>query len=192
MPPLSVPGLHNRANAAATLAVADILKIKKEVTQKSVAEFSGTWRRLEKIGKTSEGTIIYDDYAHHPSEIKASLQALRELYPKGKHNMIILFQPHLYSRTKALFHDFAKSFDDADQVLLLPIYFAREDKDDSVSSDKLAEAIMVEKGQALSFPDFETAEHFVKSMNLGPKDVFVTMGAGEAYKILEKVWGLRG
>src|SRR3989344_5344773 len=79
VPPLSVPGLHNRANAAATLAVADILKIKKEVTQKSVAEFSGTWRRLEKIGKTSEGTIIYDDYAHHPSEIKASLQALREL-----------------------------------------------------------------------------------------------------------------
>src|SRR3989344_2914094 len=83
IPKLSVPGLHNRMNAAAAFAVANLLGIKNETIQKSLAEFSGTWRRLEKKGKTKEGTIIYDDYAHHPTEIKASLQALRELYPSN-------------------------------------------------------------------------------------------------------------
>lgn len=190
VPKLSVPGLHNRMNAAAALAVADILNIKTEVAQRSLTKFSGTWRRLEKKGKTKEGTIVYDDYAHHPTEIKASLQALRELYPKESKKITVLFQPHLYSRTKALFNDFAKSFEEADQVLLLPIYFAREAKDESVSSEKLAKAISLEGKNAQAFLDFETAEIFVKSLKLGSKDVFVTMGAGEAYKVAEKVFKL--
>ncbi|MEK7088676.1 MAG: Mur ligase family protein, partial [Patescibacteria group bacterium] len=109
VPKLSVSGEHNRMNAAATLAVADFLNIKEEEAQKSIAQFSGTWRRLEKRGKTKNGTIVYDDYAHHPTEIKASIEALRELYPVGEKKITILFQPHLYSRTKALFNDFAKS-----------------------------------------------------------------------------------
>lgn len=200
VPKLSVPGLHNRMDAAAALAVADVLNIKKEIAQKSLAEFSGTWRRLEKKGKTKEGTIIYDDYAHHPTEIKASLQALRELYPQDKspslktsadqRKITVLFQPHLYSRTKALFNDFAKSFKGADQVLLLPIYFAREAKDESVSSEKLAKAINLAGENALSFSSFELAETFVKNLKLGSKDVFVTMGAGEAYKVSDKVFSL--
>jgi UDP-N-acetylmuramate--alanine ligase len=197
VPKLSVPGLHNRMNAAAALAVADFLHIDEKVAQKSISEFSGTWRRLEKRGQTAAGTIIYDDYAHHPTEIKASLQGLRELYPKGGENkkkITVLFQPHLYSRTKALFNDFAKSFKDADQVLLLPIYFAREAKDESVSSEKLVEAInktIAETGEnAQAFANFELAEKAVLALNLGPKDVFVTMGAGEAYKVADKVFDL--
>ncbi len=188
VPKLSVPGGHNIMNAAASLAVADFLNIDLDVAKKSLAKFSGTWRRLEKIGVTKEGIIIYDDYSHHPTEIKAAIQGLRELYPKGEKNITVLFQPHLYSRTKALFADFAKSFKGADRVLLLPIYFAREDPDPSVSSEKLAEAIKLAGDNVQAFSTFELAENFVKKLNLGEKDVLVTMGAGEAYKVADKVF----
>ncbi|HTE48946.1 MAG TPA: Mur ligase family protein [Candidatus Paceibacterota bacterium] len=188
VPKLSIPGEHNRMNAAAAMAVADILNIKKENAQKSLSEFSGTWRRLEKKEQTREGTVVYDDYAHHPTEIKASLQALRELYPKSKKKITVIFQPHLYSRTKALFNDFVKSFKEADEVFLLPIYFAREDKDETVSSEKLALAIEANGQKSQAFKDFETAEKAVLAMKLGPKDVFVTMGAGEAYKVADSVF----
>ncbi len=187
VPKLSVPGMHNRKNAAVALAVADILNINEEVAKNSLVKFSGTWRRLELKGETENGTIIYDDYAHHPTEIKASIEALRELYPAGEKKLTILFQPHLYSRTKAFFDDFATSFKGADRVLLLPIYFAREAQDPSVSSEKLAQAIIVAGESAQAFPDFESAESFVKTLNLEKNDVFVTMGAGEAYKVADKV-----
>ena len=185
VPKLSVPGTHNRLNAAAALAVAEMLNIPEELAQKSLAEFSGTWRRLEKKGETKEGAIVYDDYAHHPTEIRASLQALRELYPKA--GITILFQPHLYSRTKAFFEEFATSFKGANKVMLLPVYFAREEKDESVSSEKLAEAIKKTGEKAEAFADFASAEVAVAALNLGSEDIFVTMGAGEAHKVAEKV-----
>lgn len=188
VPKLSVPGLHNRMNAAAAFAVANILNIKEEITKKALSEFSGTWRRLEKKGETKDGVIIYDDYAHHPTEIKASLNALKELYLGKDKKITVLFQPHLYSRTKAFFDDFSNSFSDAGQVLLLPIYFAREDKDESVSSEKLALAINKIGQEAKAFSSFEEAETFIKGLNLGSNDVFVTMGAGEAYKVADKVF----
>ncbi len=190
VPKLSVPGEHNRMNAAAAMAVADVLNIDKEIAKRALSEFSGTWRRLEKRGQTEKGTIIYDDYAHHPTEIKASLEALRELYPTGEKKIIVLFQPHLYSRTKALFNDFAKCFKGADNIFLLPIFFAREAKDESISSEKLASAITLAGDKAKAFPDFELAEAYIKELNLGENDIFVTMGAGEAYKVADKVFHL--
>ena len=206
VPKLSVPGNHNRMNAAAVLGLSNLLNFDEITVGMSLEEFSGTSRRLDKKGKTQEGTIVYDDYAHHPTEIKASLQALRELYPHTNDigvgvypakKITVLFQPHLYSRTKALFNDFAKSFKDADRILLLPIYFAREAKDPSVSSEKLAEAINLtpnpsplKRADAQAFPDFESAEKAVLGLNLGPNDVFVTMGAGEAYKVADKIFKL--
>ena len=190
VPELAVPGAHNRLDAAAAYAVAEILGIQEGITQKSLAEFGGTWRRLEKKGVTAEGTVVYDDYAHHPTEVRASLQALREIYPKGEKNIVVIFQPHLYSRTKALFADFVTCFKEADRVLLLPIYFAREDKDESVSSEKLAEAMSKNGVQVQAFADFESAEQAVLAFNLGSNDVFVTMGAGEANKVSEKVFKL--
>ncbi len=186
VPKLLVPGVHNRMNAAAALTVADILNVNKNEAEKAVAGFSGTWRRLDKKGETKDGTIVYDDYSHHPTEIKAAIQGLRELYPDKK--ITILFQPHLYSRTKALFADFAKSFKGADKMLLLPIYFAREAKDDSISSEKLADAICQAGENAQAFADFETAENFMKGLKFGSNDVFVTMGAGEAYKVADKIF----
>ncbi|PIP69268.1 UDP-N-acetylmuramate--L-alanine ligase [Candidatus Nomurabacteria bacterium CG_4_9_14_0_2_um_filter_32_10] len=188
VPKLSVPGVHNRMNAAVVLALADILNIKEKNVQKSLSEFSGTWRRLEKRGETSAGTIIYDDYAHHPTEIKASLEALRELYPVGEKKITVLFQPHLYSRTKALFNNFSKCFKVADNIFLLPIFFAREEKDESISSEKLALAISLAGDKAKAFSDFKMAEDFIKELNLGKDDVFITMGAGEAYKVADKVF----
>lgn len=190
VPKLSVPGEHNRMNAACALAVADILKIRDEVVQDSLAQFAGTWRRLEKKGVTKEGVIIYDDYAHHPTEVRASLQALRELYPKVEKKIIVVFQPHLYSRTKALFDEFVTCFDEADQVYLLPIYFAREAPDPEISSEKLALAIKEHGQEVYAFADFNETEKAIKALNLGPNDVLVTMGAGEAYKVADAVFKL--
>jgi len=186
VPKLSVPGEHNRKNAACALAVADILGIPEEVSKRALMNFTGTWRRLERRGVTEEGTIIYDDYAHHPTEVRASIQALKESYPDKK--LTIVFQPHLYSRTKALFDDFAKCFHGADLVVLLPIYFAREVPDESISSGKLAEAVCANGDKAIAFTDFELAEEYLKGMTFGPDDIFVTMGAGEAYKIADNIF----
>jgi UDP-N-acetylmuramate--alanine ligase len=201
VPKLLIPGEHNRKNAAAALAVADMLGIPEKTAQNSLAKFEGAWRRLEKRKETAGGTIIYDDYAHHPTEVRASLAALRELFPKGtspsheatanqRKKITVVFQPHLYSRTKALFDDFTKAFHDADQVVLLPIYYAREDKDESISSGKLAEAICKNGDKAIAFTDFELAEEYLKGGTFGENDVFVTMGAGEAYKVADKVFNL--
>ncbi|MEK7572272.1 MAG: cyanophycin synthetase [Patescibacteria group bacterium] len=190
VPKLSIPGEHNRQNAGLALAVAEILGIDESISKKSLENFQGTWRRLEKRGETKDGTIIYDDYAHHPTEVRASIEALRELYPIREKKITIVFQPHLYSRTKALFNDFAKCFKGADRIILLPIYFAREDKDESISSGKLAEAICLAGEKAIAFTDFELAEEYLKGQTFGKDDVFVTMGAGESYKVAEEVFPL--
>ena len=192
VPKLSVPGAHNRLNAAAALAVAEIFKIPAETAQKSLAEFTGTWRRLEKRFETKAGTIVYDDYAHHPTEIRASLSALRELYPKGIKKLTVVFQPHLYSRTKAFFTEFTESFDEADRIVFLPIYFAREDPDPSVSSEKLAQKVAERGSDARFYSDFASAASFIKGLALGENDVLVTMGAGEAYKVADLLFSPEG
>ena len=183
VPKLLVPGEHNRKDAAAALAVADYLGIPMDVAVIGIAQFKGTWRRLEMKGKTAAGTVVYDDYAHHPTEVKASLSALRELYPRGETKVHVLFQPHLYSRTKALFSEFSEAFTEADTVSFLPIYFAREEADPTISSEILAEAVAKHVPGARAFASFDDAEAFFKGAALGSSDVFVTMGAGQAYKI---------
>lgn len=183
VPTLAVAGVHNRFNAAAALAVADHLGVPLNEAAAALAGFQGTWRRMEHKGTTASGTIVYDDYAHHPTEIRASIQALRELYPAGEKKLTIIFQPHLYSRTKAFFSEFVESFTGADTVRFLPIFFAREEADPSVSSAKLAAAVAEHVPDTAAFADFAEAEAFVKSAQYGMFDVVVTMGAGEAYKV---------
>jgi UDP-N-acetylmuramate--alanine ligase len=187
LPTLSFPGLHNRQNGASAKAVGVLLGIPEEKINMSLQNFSGTLRRLEKKGITAGGAIVYDDYAHHPTEAKASLEALREIYPSGEYKITVVFQPHLYSRTKALFDDFIPAFDEADVVGFLPIYFAREDLDPEVSSEKLALEISKHKQNIFSFGTFDEAEDYLRKSNLGEKDVIVTMGAGEAYKVGESL-----
>jgi UDP-N-acetylmuramate--alanine ligase len=187
VPKLMVPGEHNRKDAACALAVARALGVPDSVSGPALVSFAGTWRRLENRGTTNAGVIVYDDYAHHPTEAKASLQALRELYPKGQKRITVLFQPHLYSRTKALFADFVTAFTEADAVFFLPIYFAREAHDPTVSSELLAQAVSEHVHGARAFADFTEAEDYFLSAGLGSDDVVVTMGAGEAYKIGTKM-----
>lgn len=183
---LKIPGVHNKSNAAAAFAVASILATSYTEANDALNQFPGTWRRFEYKGVLSNGTLIYDDYAHHPAEIKATLQGFRELYPKSEGWAItVIFQPHLFSRTKLLLPDFATSFSDADMVLVLPIYYAREEDDGTISSKILADKINQAGVKAESFSDFETAQNYIKVWlpKMNEKDVVVTMGAGEAFKI---------
>ena len=182
MPPLKlqVPGMHNQLNAAAALAVADILKIPKVEAEAALKHFPGTWRRFEYKGKTVNGALIYDDYGHHPTEIKATLKAAREQFPKQK--IVVAFQPHLYSRTKLLFNDFAKSFSNADEVLLAPIYAAREPNDPDISSGLLAEKIKKEGKNATAFENFNIlTEHLLQ--RISSDQVIITLGAGDIFKV---------
>jgi UDP-N-acetylmuramate--alanine ligase len=179
---LKIPGEHNKEDASLALAVADILGIDKKLAKKSLEEFSGTWRRFEYKGITKNGVLVYDDYGHHPTEIKATLAGAREFF--GKKKIFVAFQPHLYSRTKILLNDFSKAFKDADEVLIAPIYAAREKLDPTITSEILAKKIKNTK--ALAFNDFGEIEEYL-SKKLKNGNVLITVGAGDIYKIGENL-----
>ena len=129
-------------NAAAATSVAQFLGVEKSVSDDALENFAGTWRRFEYKGEVN-GAPVYDDYGHHPTELRATFAGVRELYPDRK--LKVVFQSHTYSRTAALFDDFVDVLATADEVYLLPIYAAREENTWGVTSEKLASAI-VEKG----------------------------------------------
>ncbi len=183
---LKIPGIHNKKDAAAAVAASSVIGVPRDIAEKYVCNFPGTWRRFEFKGKLKEGTLVYDDYAHHPTEIMATLEGFRELYPKGDGwKIIVIFQPHLFSRTKLLLQDFAKSFGDADEVVLLPIYYAREVDDGSISSEILSNEINKNSSNSKYFNDFESVNKYmeIKLPSLNDKYIVVTMGAGEAFKV---------
>ena len=183
---LKIPGVHNKKDAAAAIAVGELVGIEKVEGEKAVMQFPGTWRRFEFRGELKSGAKVYDDYAHHPTEISSTLEGFRELYSKSDGwNITVIFHPHLYSRTKLLLNDFAKSFGDADKVLILPIYYAREVDDGTISSEILSERINVHEDSRISeaFGSFENLEAKLGTERFGPKDIIVTMGAGEAFKV---------
>lgn len=170
---LTVLGEHNKKNAQLALALSDSLGFDQAEARKGLLAFRGTWRRLEYKGIWHD-IAMYDDYGHHPTEIQATLQALREKYPHGKYNLIAVFQPHLYSRTKLLLDDFAVSFSDADKICILPIYAAREQDDETISSEDLVEKTT----NAIYMETFDEIKKYV----LGKphyNTVLVTIGAGD-------------
>lgn len=170
---LSVLGEHNKSNAQLVLALAETLSLSEDAARKGLLAFRGTWRRLEYKGIWHD-IALYDDYGHHPREIQATLQALREKYPHGKYNLIAVFQPHLYSRTKLLLDDFSTSFFDADKICIMPIYAAREVDDETISSLDLVEKTT----NAIAMETFEEIKKYV----LGRphyNTVLVTIGAGD-------------
>lgn len=171
---LKQPGVHNRLNAAAALTVAKREKLDADQAKETLTQFSGTWRRFEFKGECN-GAIVYDDYAHHPTEIRATINAARELYPDRK--LTIVFQPHTYSRTKALFTDFAKAFGQADAVIVLPIYAAREQNESGVSSRELSVKAIEFSPDARFIETLEAAEQYLRT-TLTNNDVVVIMGAG--------------
>lgn len=177
---LRVPGEHNVLNALAAIAMADYIKVDRIAVKASLAEFNGTERRFEHKGEFGGVTVI-DDYAHHPSEIRATLAAAVN-YPHKK--LWCVFQPHTYSRTKAFMDDFARALSKADAVVLADIYAAREKDNMGVSSEILCEKIKELGTECYYFPSFTKIEEFVKK-TCAPGDMLITMGAGNIVNVGE-------
>lgn len=180
---VAVPGEHNRQNAAAAYAAAMALGADAEKVKESLKKFSGTWRRFEKKGQTPGGALVYDDYAHHPTEIRATLAGAREAFPDKK--VVAVFQPHLFSRTKELLGEFSESFSHADEVLVLPIYASREKFDASISSEMLVQATAVNHGSVRTARSFE--EVSLRLRDYGEESVIFTLGAGDVYKVSDSL-----
>lgn len=186
---LPVPGAHNQENAACALTAAHVLGVSSKKALKALAGFLGTWRRFDFRGKTKRGALVYDDYAHNPDKVRAAIAGFREAHPK--HRLVVVFQPHLYSRTKTLLPEFSESFDDADEVIVVPIFAARELPDKKISSKILAERIQKHikdsklRAPLVSYsPDVKRlAQNLRKRISKG--DVVVTMGAGDIYRIVD-------
>ena len=181
---LGVPGEHNVYNALAAIALCRDLGIDMEHIRAGLKKFTGTNRRFEKKGEIGGVTII-DDYAHHPQEIAATLAAAKN-YPHRE--IWCVFQPHTYTRTKALMEDFAKALSAADHVVLADIYAARETDNLGISSGTLAEKIAALGTDTHYFPSFDAIETFLLE-NCVNGDLLITMGAGDIVKVGEKLLG---
>lgn len=182
---LSVPGEHNILNALASFTCAHILGVDVDDIVKTLGKYTGTQRRFDVLGRTSNGLKIVDDYAHHPTEIKATLAAVRNM----KHNNLwCLFQPHTYTRTMALLDDFSTAFDEADKIVLAEIYAAREKNIYKISSRTLMNRIKEEdpSKEVYFFKDFDEIANFVYN-NAEEGDLVITMGAGDIYKVGEMI-----
>ena len=178
---LNVPGEHNVLNAMAAFVTTSYLGVDIPVIQQTLKEYSGTNRRFDYIGTTEKGVKVIDDYAHHPTEIKATLAAAKNV----KHNKLwLIFQPHTYTRTKALFNEFVDAFLDADVVILTDIYAAREKDVYNISSYKLVTAMKAKHPDKPVYyvKDFEDIAKYIEKF-AGKDDIVMTMGAGDVYKV---------
>lgn len=181
---LSVPGEHNVQNALASVALADYLGCSRDGVRRALQHFNGTDRRFEYKGSLG-GVRIIDDYAHHPTEIAATLKAASN-YP---HNRLwCVFQPHTFTRTKAFLHEFAEALSHADRVVLADIYPARETDHLEISSQTLLEELKKLGCECSYFPSFDEIENFLLE-NCINGDLLITMGAGDIVKIGENLLG---
>ena len=181
---LKVPGSHNVSNALAAIALARLLQIPDDVIVKGLGSFTGTDRRFQYKGEVA-GVTIVDDYAHHPTEIQATLNAAHN-YPHKK--LWCVFQPHTYTRTKALLPEFAQALKLADHVVLADIYAARETDNLGISSKDLQARIQELGTPCEYFPAFDEIENFLLN-NCEAGDLLITMGAGDVVKIGEQLLG---
>ncbi len=179
---LSVLGRHNVLNSLAAIAATYVNNIPIEDAIIGLKNYKGVERRLEEKGYY-KGTKIMDDYAHHPTEIKSSIHAIKNAC-KGK--LYTIFQPHTYTRTKLLLDAFANSFDESDVIIITDIYAAREKDYGDIHSKTLRDAISDHRDNAFYISGFEDIVKFIKE-NIKKDDVVVTMGAGDVYKIGEMI-----
>jgi UDP-N-acetylmuramate--alanine ligase len=181
---IQLVGKHNVLNASAVIAVCHKLKIDLEKVRAGLRSFQGTTRRFEQIGEKN-GAILIDDYAHHPEEIKATLQGAREMYPEK--NIITVFHPHTFTRTKALLQEFAQSFDGASKVIVIDIYGSAREVQGGVSSKELVELINKynhEKAEYLATIP-EAIDYL--SGKIGADDVVISMGAGNVWEVTHQL-----
>lgn len=177
---LSVPGIHNVNNALGACAACHTLGCSIESIKNGLNKFTGTHRRFELKGISGNVSVV-DDYAHHPSEVMATLKAAKNC----SHSKIwCVFQPHTYTRTKALLEEFSNSFEDAGTVILSDIYAAREQDKGEIHSSILAERINSKGKEALYINGFDNIVQYLQR-NVSPGDLIITMGAGDIYKVGE-------
>ncbi|MBQ9697110.1 MAG: UDP-N-acetylmuramate--L-alanine ligase [Acidaminococcaceae bacterium] len=180
---LIVPGRHNVLNSLGAITAAVQMGISPEAAAAALAGFSGAKRRFETKGKEN-GIWVVDDYAHHPTEIAATLQAAKET---GAQRIVCVFQPHRYTRTKLLHEEFCKCFTNCDKLILTHIYSAGEKPIPGISSEGLAEAIRHTTGQDVMFIDsFSRVEEYLYK-NCKAGDLLITMGAGDVFRIGEEL-----
>ncbi len=179
---LSVTGYHNIYNSLATVTVSHICGLLPKDIEKGLAEFKGAVRRMDFKGKV-RGADLYDDYGHHPTEVKTTLEGASALCHSREKRLICAFQPHTYTRTKEFLDDFAKAFNSADRVLTVDIYSARETDTLGVSSELLAALIGEKAKYCGSFR--RTADAILEEAREG--DVVIVMGAGDIYKVFDEL-----
>ncbi len=186
VPELRMIGEFNRMNARAAKAAARAAFPSVDVgsVDVSLKTFGGTWRRFEYKGETNEGARVYDDYAHHPTAIRETLNAASHALDGNR--LIVAFHPHLYSRTRDLMDDFAKAFIGAHEVVLAPIYPAREEPIPGVTSAVLAQKIEVSGIPARAFESLDEVELYLRS-KLASGVTIITMGAGDIYKVADNL-----
>lgn len=177
---LNVPGEHNVLNSLASIAIGLVSNINNVDIVEGIQSYFGTHRRFELKGRKNNVTVV-DDYAHHPTEISATLNAAKK-YPHKK--MFCAFQPHTYSRTLTLFEDFTKCFDDADEIILADIYAAREKDTGIINSDMLGDKLRERGLKCINLHNFEDITNYLKE-NAKEGDLILTVGAGDIYKVGE-------
>lgn len=183
---LKVTGEHNALNAAASVMVTLELGLPIEKIKKALTQFTGTKRRLEYVGALPTGALVYDDYAHHPTEIKKTLLALSQMYPK-KH-IVCIFQPHTYSRTKKLFREFVSAFDIADTAIVNDIFPSlREQPDPAISSHSLVQAMSPLHKDVLYLPKVSDVVEYIEQKRFRDNTIIVIMGAGDVYKVIKEL-----
>ena len=177
---LNLPGIHNVYNATAGIATGVELDVSLEAIETALQSMEGVQRRLEIKGEVN-GITVVDDYGHHPTEIKTTLQAIEECWPDNR--KVIVFQPHRYTRTQALFDDFTRSFYQSDVLLVLPIYAAGEPKIEGVNGRDLCEGIKAHGHKEVFCA--EGKEDAIAYLNkiINPGDVLLTLGAGDVWQI---------
>lgn len=181
---IKVPGRHNIMNALSAWRMAKTLGIKDSVIEKALAEYKGVWRRIEYKGVTKNGIKLFDDYAHHPTEIRASLQAIREKFPNKK--IAVYFQPHQQKRLVALYKDFINSFSDADYVLLIDVYNpkGRDELSQNINAKSLAKDInKLDPEKATYISHIKNIKKNIAKISLKKNDIAVIMGAGDIANI---------
>lgn len=179
---LQVPGEHNIKNALAACAAADALGISMEKIVGGLKEYRGTNRRFQKKGEF-QGVTVVDDYAHHPSEVKATLRAAKNV---AHREIWCIFQPHTFSRTKFLLEEFSTAFQDADHIIVADIYAAREKDTGEMSAEIFAEKIRQRGGDAVYAGNFEQISVYLQK-HCKRGDLLITMGAGDVYLIGESL-----
>jgi UDP-N-acetylmuramate--alanine ligase len=178
---IMLPGRHNILNASAAIAMAHQFNAKMEKIREALANFEGTSRRFEYIGQRN-GAILIDDYGHHPEEIKATLQAAREFFPKRR--VWCVFHPHTFTRTKALLSEFSQSFEDADRVIVLDIYGSAREVQGGVHSKDLVELAKKYHRNVEYIATIPEAIEFLKD-KISKEDLVIAMGAGNVWEVVE-------